>query len=337
MQSEFEFINNLKTRYSLSKVGDDAAVLPKDDKHDLVISTDMLVEDIDFRLDWSTPSDIGHKSLAVSLSDIAAMGATPIYSLVSIGVAQKIWENDFTDQFYQGYMEMAHTYEVELIGGDISETPKKTVIDSTVIGVVEKGKAILRSTAQIGDLIYVTGNLGSSAVGLKCLEYGVKTDTSKNWQSIFISKHLRPHPYFQPQNSKKKVSRETELINKFATSMIDLSDGLSSDLSHICRSSKVGAKIYADNIPIHQKLLHLSDKTIRKFSSENLDILDIALHGGEDFELLFTVNPSNSKNFEKKNSGSYTHIGEITEDTENIELIRNNRSDILQPKGYQHF
>ncbi|MGI8543960.1 MAG: thiamine-phosphate kinase [Aridibacter sp.] len=326
MQSEFEFINNLKNRYGLNKIGDDAAVLSKDSKTDLVISADMLVEEIDFRLDWSKPFYIGSKCLTVSISDIFAMGAKPTFSLISIGIPPQLWDTDFVDEFYKGYFSIANKYNVELVGGDVSKTPDKLVFDSIVMGEVAKGKAILRSTAKVGDLIFVMGELGGASAGLKILENGIRYDNSaKSWQRRLFQKQL--HPF--PKNSKN--------LTEFATSMIDLSDGLSSDLNHICKASKVGAKIYADKIPIHTKLRHLSNENIKKFLSENLDILDFVLHGGEDFELLFTIRPSDLKKFEKKISGNITHIGEITGDTENIEIIRDGKSEILQPKGYQHF
>lgn len=327
MQTEFEFINNLKSRYSLNKIGDDAAFLPKDDQTDLVISADMLVEDIDFRLDWSKPEYIGHKSLAVSISDVAAMGAKPTFSLVSVGIPEKIWKTKFVDRFYIGYLKLAKKYNVELIGGDVSKTPDKLVIDSIVLGEVEKGKAILRSTAQAGDLIYVTRELGGASAGLRLLEKKIRYEKlTPRWQKKLLLEQLQPFPYY---NSKKFVD--------FATSMIDLSDGLSSDLAHICKSSQVGAKIYAEKIPIHQKLKHLSDKNIKKFLSKNLDILDFALHGGEDFELLFTIKPKDFEKFSKKIKGNFSLIGEITESVEMIELIRNRKSEILEPKGYRHF
>ncbi len=326
MKFEFEFIKNLKDHYGLDKIGDDAAVLPKDSKTDLVISADMLVEDIDFRLNWSKPESIGYKSLAVSVSDIFAMGAKPTFSLISIGIPPQLWETDFVDKFYKGYFKIAKKYNVELVGGDVSKTPDKLVFDSIVLGEVEKGKAILRSTATVGDLICVSGELGGASVGLMLLENGMRyKKTLKKWQRKLLLKQLKP----SPRNSKK--------FAKFATSMIDLSDGLSSDLAHICKSSNVGAKIFANKIPIHRKLRDLSGKNIREFLSENLDILDFALHGGEDFELLFTIIPSDLQEFEKKNSGKFTHIGEITDNTENIELIRDRRSEILIPKGYRHF
>src|SRR3982751_2661625 len=119
MRTEFEFINDIKSRYHLSKVGDDCAVLPKDHKTDLLITSDMLVEGVDFRLEWATPAQIGHKVLAVSLSDIAAMGGTPAHAMVSIAVVENLWKGDFLDRFYTGWSRLAETFKVELIGGDI--------------------------------------------------------------------------------------------------------------------------------------------------------------------------------------------------------------------------
>ena len=129
-------------RFNLAKIGDDCAVLPKDEQTDLVITTDLLVEDIDFRLDWTTPEFLGHKSLAVSLSDVAAMGAKPVWSMLSIGIPTKIWKTNFVDKFYEGYFELAKKFDVEFVGGDVSKTPDKIVIDSIVAGEVEKGKAV---------------------------------------------------------------------------------------------------------------------------------------------------------------------------------------------------
>ncbi len=323
MPSEFQFIENLKKKYSLEKIGDDCAVLPKDSKTDLVITTDLLVEDIDFRLDWSKPEFIGHKSLAVSLSDVAAMGGKPVWSMVSIGVPERIWKTDFVDEFYEGYMNLAKQYGVELIGGDVSKTLDKIVIDSIAAGEIAKGKAVLRSGAKVGDLLYVTDELGGAAAGLFIMENGVRYDDSvKIWQKNLLLKQLQPLP---------KIHTAVDLANKhLPTAMIDLSDGLSSDLAHICNASKVGAKIYADKIPFHGNL-----KAIAQTFDEKLNY---ALNGGEDFELLFTANPK--KKFSQKKAHEkrgFTHIGEITANTEIIELITNRQSQILTPKGFRHF
>lgn len=319
MPSEFQFIENLKKKYSLEKIGDDCAVLPKDSKTDLVITTDLLVEDIDFRLEWSKPEFIGHKALAVSLSDIAAMGANPVWSMVSIGVPENIWKTDFVDKFYEGYMNLAEKHGVELVGGDVSKTPDKIVIDSIAAGEVEKGNAILRSGAKVGDLIFVTGNLGDAAIGLKLLENGEKFENS-NHKNLLL-RQLAPNP----QTDIGKILGEKNL----ATAMIDLSDGLSSDLTHICQSGKVGAKLFAEEIPFESKISDFKFET---------DKTSLALNGGEDFELLFTVNPKNIFQIEKElKNHQISRIGVITANTEIIELIRDEQTQILEPKGFRHF
>ncbi len=310
INSEFEFLKNLRNQFNLSKIGDDCAVLPKNKTHDLLITADLLVEDIDFRRSWMIPEFLGHKALAVSLSDIAAMGGKPLYSMLSIGIPNDIWQTNFVEEFYQGYHKLAKEFGVELIGGDVSKTPDKIIIDSIVLGEVKRGKAILRSGAKVGDLIFVTGELGGASAGLKCLEENIAGfDELKLHQ-------LKPNPRIL----------EGQIISKFATSMIDVSDGLSSDLMHICQSSKVGAKIYAEKIPICN------------FENKNLEFeiwnLESILNGGEDFELLFTANVKKKL---KIFSSEFYSIGEITQNVEKIELISNNKTLILEPKGYQHF
>src|SRR5215213_1659564 len=144
MPSEFEFIRNIKEKYALRHVGDDCAVLAKNVETDLVITADMLLEDIDFRLEWTTPEMLGHKALAVSLSDIAAMGGTPKWAMLSIGIPADVWSNKFVEKFYEGWFALAKLHKVELIGGDVSRTPDKIVIDCVAAGETKKGKAIKR-------------------------------------------------------------------------------------------------------------------------------------------------------------------------------------------------
>ena len=319
MLSEFRFLENLRQKYSLTKTGDDCAVLPKDRRTDLVVTTDLLVEDIDFRLDWSKPEFIGHKALAVSLSDIAAMGAKPVWSMVSIGVPEKIWKTDFVDEFYKGYMNLAQNFDVELIGGDISKTPEKIVIDSIAAGEVKKKKAVLRAGAKAGDLICVTGRLGGAAIGLRLLENGEKFEKSDH--KNLLLRQLAPNP----QAEIGRILGEKNL----ATAMIDLSDGLSSDLAHLCRVSQTGAKIFAEKIPTESKILSF------KFEIDNFSL---ALSGGEDFELLFTVSPKKIFQLEKElENRQISRIGEITANVEIIELVIDNETRILAPEGFRHF
>ncbi|HSK73566.1 MAG TPA: thiamine-phosphate kinase [Pyrinomonadaceae bacterium] len=327
MKTEFGFIENLRNKLSNRKlppgirvgIGDDAAVLPKDSETDLVITADLLIEEIDFRLEWTKPEFIGHKALAVSLSDIAAMGAKPVWAMLSIGIPEKIWRSDFVEKFYEGWFALAKKFNVELIGGDVSKSPDKIVIDSIAAGETRKGKAVLRSTAKAGDLIFVTGSLGGAAAGLKLLETGENYETSE--YKNLILRQLKP----DPQTEIGRILGEKNL----ATSMIDLSDGLSSDLFHICRESNVGAEIFAHKIPVESEISNF------KFQ---IDELDFALNGGEDFELLFTVDPK--KIFELENelqNHRISRIGNVTANKEIIELIENEKPRILQPEGFRHF
>lgn len=311
--NEFEFLRNLKSKYSLDNIGDDCAVLPKNADTDLLLTADMLVEDIDFRLKWTKPEFLGHKALAVSLSDIAAMGGTPKWAMLSLGIPKHLWDTKFGDDFYAGWFALAKKHKVELVGGDISRVPDKLVIDSVVGGDVPKGKAIMRSGAKPGDAIYVTGSLGGAAGGLKLLENspGNQISTSK-----LALKQLKPTPQL-------KIAKSLQRLG-IATSMIDLSDGLSSDLFHICEQSGVGANIFTEWLPIAIDLHEHFDPN---------ESLEMALHGGDDLELLFTVNEKNTSSLRSLEA---TRIGKIT-DTAAIELFTDGESKKLSAKGYRHF
>lgn len=315
MRSEFDFIHHIKKSYGLGRIGDDCAVLPKDEETDSLITADMLVEDIDFRLEWTTPEFLGHKALAVSLSDIAAMTGRPTFAMLSIGVPEELWQGDFLDRFYAGWNSLASEFGVELVGGDVSRVPAKLVIDSIVLGEVERGRALPRSGANPGEKIYVTGSLGGAAGGLKLLDSGtrIENNVSASVREL-IERQLCPKP---------RLDVSSQLP---ASAMIDLSDGLSSDLGHICEASGVGAVIYAEQIPIDVRLDSI-------FSSHD-EKLHLALDGGEDFELLFTAD---SKINLSPEIADITCIGEITANVGKIELIRDGVASELRPKGFQHF
>ena len=316
MRTEFEFIRNIRKKYGLNRVGDDCAVLPKDSKTDLVVTADMLVEDIDFRLEWTTPPFLGHKALAVSLSDIAAMGATPKWAMLSIGVPAKVWKTNFIDRLYEGWFTLAKQHRVELIGGDVSRTPEKIVIDSIVGGEVAKGKSIMRSRAKPGDSIFVTGSLGGAAAGLALLESGVRYSRVRGRRKELIARQMRPTPRVEIG---KHLSKR-----KLATAMIDISDGLSADVHHLCDASGVGARIELDRIPIDENLDSFPIERVRQF----------ALASGEDFELLFT---SGSKAISHVRSTAITRIGEVTTNTGSVELLYEGKSVRLPRSGYRHF
>jgi thiamine-monophosphate kinase len=314
MRTEFEFIRNIKEKYGLKRIGDDCAVLPKDSKTDLVITADMLVEDVDFRLPWTTASLLGAKSLAVSLSDIAAMGATPKWAMLSIGVPKRAW-GAFVDQFYEGWTALAKHHNVELIGGDVSRTPDKIVIDSIVTGEVPKGKAVMRSGASPGDSIFVTGSLGGAAAGLLLLESGVRYSRAGKKGKELIARQLRPTP--RVEAGKYLMKRD------LATAMIDISDGLGADLRHLCDAGGVGARIDSEAIPYDENL----------DSIQPLGARDVGF-GGEDFELLFT---SPRKKIYNAKLPPMTRIGEVTANAGIVELVSGNTTRIFPRSGYRHF
>ena len=350
--NEFDFIRQLREKTSarktstrvLSGIGDDAAVLRQSRDHDLVISTDLIVEGIDFHAEAMSPRLLGHKALAVSLSDIAAMGARPLWALVSIGLPQPAWTSNFKDEFFAGYLALADRFGVILTGGDISASPQ-IVIDSIVIGEVRTGCAVLRSTANLGDQIFITGRLGGAAAGLKLIELGARREqrsevrgqtsdqangispTSETTDDDAIQSLLLRQLAPAPRVGWGIVLGEERL----ATSMIDISDGLSSDLHHLCDDSRVGAVIEAASIPVDANVVQLCGRRA-------LDPLALALHGGEDFELLFTVSPDKVSLLPKRVDGvTVSRIGEMTGVSGNVVIREKNHDWDLEPEGFQHF
>jgi len=320
----------LSSEATLSKgIGDDAAVIRQHDGRDTVITTDMLVEDVDFRREQTEPRLLGHKALAVSLSDIAAMGARPRWALMSIGVPQQIWDSDFVEELYEGIFELADRFDVKLIGGDLSLAPEKIVIDCAVLGECSTGNAIMRSGAKPGDRLYVTGSLGASAAGWRLLERGARlenkgeADSETRAVNELLLRNLRPEARV---GWGLVMGRE-----RLATAMIDLSDGLSSDLHHLCQESLVGAVVNAEQLPIDPLL-------IRVCGRRALDPLMLALHGGEDFELLCAIPPEKAARLPKKVDGvPISCIGEIKEATDGIQVAEGPRVWRLDAGGWEHF
>jgi thiamine-monophosphate kinase len=335
--NEFEYIRKLRdlahergnSAGLVKGIGDDAAVLRSFAGTDVVVSTDLLVEGIDFRRDTTLPELLGHKALAVSLSDIAAMGARPRWALLSIGVPEDIWESEFLDQFYDGLFQLADRYGIKLIGGDISRTAEKIVIDSIVLGESRLDQEVFRAGAKPGDALFVTGFLGDSSAGLRLLERGARIHAERNKDADshsidpLLLRHLRPEP---------RVGWGLLLgERKLATAMIDISDGLSSDLNHLCKESEVGALVDASRIPIDPLVVEICGRRA-------LDPLMLALHGGEDFELLFSVNPDNISQLPKRVDGVLaTRIGEITGAEEGVSIAEGSRVWNLEPGGWEHF
>jgi thiamine-monophosphate kinase len=326
--------SSLITHHSslLKGIGDDAAVFRQQSGFDTIITADLLVEEVDFRLGrgWAAPRDLGHKALAVSLSDAAAMGARPLYCLLSVGVPAARWRGRFLEEFYAGVRSLAARFGVAIIGGDTSRTPGRVVVDSVVIGEVRRGRARLRSGARAGDQIFVTGSLGGAAAGLKILESNARRTkilesdarrTSSASRSL-VARQLRPTP---------RVEWGALLCERrMATAMIDLSDGLSSDLAHVCRESRVGARLHADRLPL--------DPSLEAAGIEGDEALTLALDGGEDFELLFTVGARDARKVPRELEGvPVTRIGEVTSERGKVRLIRNDRARLLRPGGFEHF
>jgi len=340
--NEFDFINKLRRRVEnnaassfiphpsalVQGIGDDAAVF-KSTANDIVVSTDLLVEDVDFRRDTTRPELLGHKALAVSLSDLAAMGSRPLSALISIGIPEDVWQTDFVDRMYDGWLDLANRYGVQLIGGDTSRAHEHIVIDSIAIGECTAGMAVKRTGASRGDQIFVTGSLGAAAAGLRLIERGAHLaeqnlgDEDSQKLDHVLLRQLRP----EPRVGWGIVLGEEQL----ATAMIDLSDGLSSDLNHLCDASKAGALIDASLLPIDERVVELCGRRA-------LDPLQLALHGGEDFELLFTVKPENVVRLPRRVDGvEIKRIGEITNPDEGVKISEGTRTWDLKPGGWKHF
>lgn len=337
LRSEFDFLSELRHRAARSNtsesrpsptIGDDAAVIPQNSVRDSIVTTDLLVEDVDFHRHFTTPSLLGHKALAVSLSDIAAMGGRPRWALSAIGVPIDVWNSTFVDELYDGLLALADRYDVRLIGGDVSRTPDKIVIDSIVMGECDRDGSISRSGAKPGDLLFVTGTLGAAASGLRLLERGARVDKvtkDDEWHLVheLLLRQLSP----QPRVGWGLVLGQERL----ATAMIDISDGLSSDLHHVCQESNVGALVQAVSVPVDPLVSELCGRRA-------LDPLMLALHGGEDFELLFAVSPQDVSRLPRKVDGvPVTEIGEVRPSSDGVRLSEGAHVWELKPQGWKHF
>jgi thiamine-monophosphate kinase len=237
----------------------------------------MLLEEVDFRRSWITPAQLGHKSLAVNLSDLAAMGARPHFFTVALGLPPDITDK-WIDAFYQGMIKLARRHQALLIGGDLSRSPLGIQITITAIGINSNSRPVYRSDGRPGDSLYVTGVLGQAAAGLALLLRG-KTQGKNPPERRALKSHRTPTPRCE--------EGEWLAASGFVHCMMDLSDGLSMDLPRLCEASKVGAEIYGEQLPVF--------KEARKW---RCDPIELALHGGEDFELLFSVPAGKEEDFE---------------------------------------
>ncbi len=313
---EFGLIDHLTKHIELTQestikgVGDDAAILNFKDEQ-VVVSTDLLLEGIHFDLAYVPLKHLGYKSIMVNLSDIFAMNAHPTQVLVSIGLSNR-FSLEAIEEIYQGMTIACKRYGVDLVGGDTSASKQGLVISVTAIGKQSAEKITKRDTAQINDLICVTGDLGAAYMGLQLLE----REKNVYLSNPEIQPDLEGYDYIVERQLKPEARKDIiDLFqdrNIIPTSMIDVSDGLASEILHLCKASNVGVNIYEEKIPI-------DPMTYESARSFNLDPTVCALSGGEDYELLFTIKQSD---FDKiKNNPDISIIGHITQASEGAQLI----------------
>lgn len=305
-------------------IGDDTSVTIQDATKYLLCTTDTLVEDVHFSLKHTTSYNLGKKAVSICLSDIAAMGGAPTFLLTSITLPAKT-TTDFIKLLYKGIKKRAQEFDVALIGGNTSSSPDKITITTTMLGEVPKNEAVFRKGASVGDMIYTTGYLGDSALGLKILKKSQRLEAGGRKLVNPILKHIDPMP---------RVREGRELAKrKLATGMIDISDGLILDLRRIAEQSSVGAKVWLNKTP-------LSPSFKRWITGHPSDIA-LALNGGEDYELLFTASKDNASQIQtlsKELSLPITHIGEIVPERYGVTVLDDKGKVFpLAMQGFEHF
>jgi thiamine-monophosphate kinase len=291
-------------------IGDDCALLRIPPSHEALVTTDFSLEGVHFRREWHTPEVVGRRCLTRGLSDIAAMGGLPISAFLSMALptaTRQAW----VDKFLKGLLALVDEFQITLAGGDTAQSPAGILADIMVVGSVPRGRALLRSTARVGDDIYITGELGGSTAPLELLFRGAKL-AAKDYP-----RHFHPTPRLEVGQRLREHS--------WASAMIDTSDGLSTDLAHICEESSVGAELFSKDIP--------RAKVGRPARPVDLRL---ALHGGEDYELLFTA--SARKAVPSRIAGiPITKIGRIIRGSRMFLLDEKGRRHELKPGGWQHF
>ncbi len=314
----------LKNESTLKGVGDDAAVLDYKNKQQ-VVTTDLLVEGIHFNLMYVPLKHLGYKSVAVNVSDVFSMNAIPKQITVSIAISNK-FSLEAVSELYEGIYLACEQYGVDLIGGDTTSSLTGLVISVTALGEAEKDKLTYRSGAKVNDLVCVSGDLGGAYMGLQLLErenevfkVNPKAQPQFDGYDYILERQLKPE-------ARGDVIKALKTLEVQPNAMIDISDGLSSELMHISKQSKVGCSVYEDKIPM--------DYQTKRFAEElNINPLVAALNGGEDYELLFTVPLADHDKI--KNDPDITIIGHITEEQDGVNLITGQGSAIpLQAQGW---
>lgn len=327
---EFALIDHLTNRFTITQdstvvgIGDDAAVIDPDSK-EVVVTTDLLVEGVHFDLSYMPLKHLGYKAVIANLSDVCAMNAIPSQITVSIAVSNR-FPVEALEELYEGIRTAATLYKVDLVGGDTTSSTSGLLISVTALGMTEPDKKVLRSGAQENDLLVVSGDLGGAYLGLQVLEREKKVfEVNPNAQP-----DLDPYTYLVERQLKPEARKDiVELLATLEvkpTAMIDISDGLSSEIMHICNASKVGCDLYEEKIPLDPQVIN----TCEEFQ---LDSTTIALNGGEDYELLFTIK---QEDYDKiKGNPNLTVIGHITSENEGAHLVtRANTKLELKARGW---
>jgi thiamine-monophosphate kinase len=331
---EFALIDTLtkntkiKHANTLKGIGDDAAVIGQTEKLSSVVSTDMLIEGVHFNLMYMPLKHLGFKAIAVNVSDICAMNAIAKQITVSIAVSSK-FTVEAMEELYEGIHAACEHYNVDLIGGDTTSSLSGLVISVTVIGEAPPEKIAYRSGAKEFDLLVVTGDLGAAYMGLQVLE----RERSIFLENPNVQPDLDGHDYILERqlkpDARKDIVEMLEKLEVIPTSMIDISDGLASEILHICKESNVGCRIYDEKLPIDAK-------TSMAAIDFNIDPVTCVLNGGEDYELLFTISQND---FDKiKGNPNMTVIGHVTHESEGVYLVDKSGSMVaLKAQGWQHF
>ena len=322
MVSEFEQIARIRKKLGAPKsdvivgIGDDAAVV-RVGKQPLVATVDALVESVHFDLAYVLPEEVGHRALAVNLSDLAAMGARAKYALVSLSLPPEKSER-FVSGFYQGLAALAKKQGVQVIGGNLARSPGPIFVDVTALG--EADTPVLRSGAQAGDAIAVVGRLGEAAAGLRLLRSMGRDNALSKWERLCRAQ-LLPQPLLE----------EGRFLGKgVATSLIDVSDGLASELGHIATASKVRMQIETERLPLSPVLAEAAARL-------SLRPLDLVLYGGEDYALLFTFRPRDWKKVHARFGDQVTVIGQVRRGPARLSIIKAGKSYRLAAAGFDHF
>lgn len=327
---EFGLIDHLTQNFqivqssTLKGIGDDAAVLDFKDKK-VVVSTDLLIEGVHFDLAYMPLKHLGYKAVVVNLSDICAMNAKPTQITVSVAVSNR-FPLEAMEELFEGITLAANHYKVDVIGGDTTSSQKGLIISITAIGEADAEEITYRDGATSTDLLVVTGDIGSAYMGLQVLDrekqvFLVNPNSQPDLEqySYLVERQLRPE-------ARTDVRTLLHALEIKPTSMIDISDGLSSEIIHLCKKSKIGCNLYEDKLPVDPQLISVCEEF-------NIDSTTVAINGGEDYELLFTIK---MEDFEKiKANPNFTIIGHMTQESEGIHLItRANTKIELRARGW---